>query len=239
MISVIIPVYNMADKLARCLKSIREQTLYAVPGALEVIIVNDGSKDGIDQAVKRESYIFNEKNVPLKYVSQDNQGANAARNRGFSESSGEFIIFCDADVIMRPDMLDKMKSALLTNPSSSYAYSSFFWGAKKFRLWAFDAERLKQMPYITTTSLVRREYFPGFDENLKRLQDWDLWLTMLEQGCVGVWIDEPLFKIITGGTMSDWVPKAAYKFLPFLPQVKKYKDAVEIVRKKHGLDPRP
>jgi len=235
MISVIIPVYNMAGKLEKCLGSIMAQTMLGVPGALEIIIVNDGSSDNIEYVVGKEKYFFDEKNIPFKYVSQQNQGANAARNRGFKESGGEFIIFCDADVILKPEMLDKMKCALLTNPEASYAYSSFFWGAKKFKLWAFDAERLRRMPYITTTSLIRREYFPGFDEKIKRFQDWDLWLTMLEKGYTGVWIDEPLFTVITGGTMSNWLPKFAYKLLPFLPAVKKYKNSVEIIRKKHNL----
>jgi hypothetical protein len=86
-------------------------------------------------------------------------------------------------------------------------------------------------------SLIRRSDFPetGWDESIKKLQDWDLWLTMLEQGHVGLWINKILFRVTPGGTISSWLPAAAYKLLPFLPAVKKYKAAVKIVKAKHGL----
>ena len=132
-------------------------------------------------------------------------------------------------------MLEVMLSTLEKNPQASYAYSSFKYGFKIFKLWPFDAEKLKKIPYIHTTSLIRREFFPGWDENIKRLQDWDLWLTMLEQGRAGVWINKILFKARGGGTISSWLPSFAYKLFPFLESVKKYKAAEEIIRKKHGI----
>jgi len=48
------------------------------------------------------------------------------------------------------------------------------------------------MPYIHTTSLIKKDYFPGFDENIKRFQDWDLWLTMLQSGHTGYFINQIL-----------------------------------------------
>ena len=88
-----------------------------------------------------------------------------------------------------------------------------------------------------SASFIRREHFSsvGWDESIKKLQDWDLWLTMLEQGHTGIWIGQILFKAQTGGTMSSWLPSFAYKLFPFLPSVKKYKKAVKIIKKKHGL----
>jgi len=228
-ISIIIPVYNQADKLRQCLDSICAQK---VPRKnYEVIIVNDGSSDELSIS----DYKSEIKN--LKIINQENKGSNAARNRGFQEARGEYLLFCDADIIMEPNMFDDMTNALENNPKASYAYPSFYWGAKLFKLWPFDAEKLKKMPYIHTTSLIRREHFPqsGWDENIKRLQDWDLWLTMLEKGKIGIWIDKVLFKVQTGGTMSNWLPAFVYKLLPFLPSVKKYKKAVEIIKKKHLL----
>ena len=134
-------------------------------------------------------------------------------------------------------MLELMLKTLKDNPSASFCYSSFIWGHKKFKLWPFDAEKLKIMPYITTTSLIRLKDFSGFDESLKKFQDWDLWLTMLYQGRTGVWIDKILFKMAVGGTqtMSNWLPALAYKLLPWLPQVKKYNKAMAIIKKKHNL----
>jgi hypothetical protein len=91
------------------------------------------------------------------------------------------------------------------------------------------------MPYIHTSSLIRRADFPGFDETLKKFQDWDLWLSIAESGGKGVWIDKMLFSVAPGGSMSDWLPAIAYRLLPFLPAVKKYNKARLIIKKKHGL----
>ncbi len=230
MISIVIPVYNGADKLVRCLESIKKQTYQD----FEIIVVNDGSKDNVAEVAARYKQ---ELALKFSFIEQENQGVCAARNRGARAAKGELIIFCDADLEMRPWMLEKMRAVLAAHHEASFVYSSFYWGWKLFRLWPYDAQKLRQMPYIMTTSLMRREHFPGFDVRIKKLNDWDLWLTMLEQGHTGIWIDEPLFKANTGGfqTMSSWVPGFAYKLLPFLPTVKKYKKALAEVKQKHGI----
>lgn len=224
-ISIIIPIYNGEKTLEQCLNSIFRQTLDQTK--IEIITVNDGSTDGT-------------KNILEKYqrkvtvVNQPNKGANQARNTGEKLATSPFIIFCDADIIMKETMLQKMYEALENNPDVSYVYSSFIFGKKLFKLWEFDTAKLKKMPYIHTTSLIRKEHFPGFDKNLKKFQDWDLWLTMLERGYVGKFIPETLFIIKSGGTMSNWLPKFMYKF-SFLPTVKKYQQAEKIIKEKHHL----
>lgn len=230
MISIIIPVHNQADKIGFCLDSIANQTELD----WELIIVDDGSDDNIQEIVSR--FISRYPAKAIKFFSKSNEGSNPTRNFGFGKSSGEFVIFCDADVVMNPQMLAKMKYTLETNPDKSFVFSSFYYGAKLFKLFPYDEARLKKMPYIHTSSLIRREDFPGFDPTLKRLQDWDLWLTMLEAGKKGIWIDEPLYKTLLGkGHMSNWLPKVTYKLLPFLPSVKKYKAAVSTIKLKHKL----
>jgi len=230
MISIIIPVYNQADHLDKCLTSIEKQIYINY----EIIIVDDGSDDHIGTVVKKYRQIFG---LKMAYFEQANQGASAARNRGAELAKGEYIIFCDADIIMKPAMLESMLRTLRTNPGASFCYSSFFWGRKKFKLWPFDAEKLKQMPYINTASLIKKEHFPGFDEGLKKFQDWDLWLTMVEAGHTGIWFNQILYKVNTGGaqTMSRWLPGPIYKLLPFLPAVKRYNQAKAIIMKKHNL----
>ncbi len=223
MISVIIPVYNAEKTLKQCLESIFRQT----NSEIEIIAVNDGSID--DSLAILRQYADR-----IKIINQSNAGAPTARNAGFKESRGEQVIFCDADVIMSPKMLEKMSVALDENPAAAYAYSSFRFGFKKFRLWPFDAIKLRQMPYIHTTSLIRREFFSGFDESLKKFQDWDLWLTILERGGEGVWLDEVLFAVKSGGTMSAWLPKISYR-LPWLKTVRQYDEAKEIIKKKHKI----
>ncbi len=245
MISIIVPIYNQKPKiLKKCLDSIAQQT----DKDFEVIVIDDGSDKEVPISSDNvESPRWNRGNFkfPIKVIRQEHGGANAARNRGFRESKGEFLLFCDSDVEMREDCLEKMLQSLKSNSDASYAYSSFKYSWKKFKLWPFDAEKLKKMPYIHTTSLIRREHFPGFsaqggpasgwDENIKRLQDWDLFLTMAEQGRCGVWISKILFKVHPGGLMSKWLPKIFYK-IPWLSSVKKYKEAMEIIKNKHHLN---
>jgi glycosyltransferase involved in cell wall biosynthesis len=229
-ISVIIPLYNQAKQLAEGLDSLTKQTIIKngfLDGLFEVIIINDGS-DNISRE-EIESLVSNFKELEISIIHQENKGAPVARNKGFEKSTGEYVIFCDADVVMKPEMLEKMIKVLDKNPEVSYVYSSFKFGFKKFKLWEFNPETLKKIPYIHTTSLIRRNSFIGFDESLKRFQDWDLWLAMLKKGYQGKWINDSLFNVKTGGTISKWLPG-------FLANKDKgYLSAKEIIIKKHNL----
>lgn len=232
LISIVIPAYNHAEDLRLALQSILTQTYKEY----EVIVVNDGSVDHTSQVIAKMEPTFKERNLPFLAISQTNQGAQHARNRGFKEAKGDLVIFWDADVVAHPQLLEKMLAALAANPEASYAYSSFIYGKKKFKLWPFDAEKLKTMPYIHSTSLVRKKHFPGWDTRIARLQDWDVWLTMLAKGQTGIWVDDFLFTVKTEhGTMSEWLPKFLYK-IPWLKRVKKYNDAMAVIKKKHQLD---
>ncbi|MFH0819832.1 MAG: glycosyltransferase family A protein [bacterium] len=242
-ISIIIPTYQHAKELAKCLDSILTQTFQD----FEVIVVNDGSTDETSEVLEKYKRRFSarggsasggkNKDLGFKIINQENQGANPARNRGAQEAKGEYFLFCDADIAMEPSMLEKMANALQTNLDKSYVYCSFKFGWKTFKLWPFDAEKLKKMNYIHTTSLLRRVDFPGFDEKIRRLQDWDLWLMLLEKGKTGLWLSEILFQVTPRQKgMSQWLPSFFYKFLPFSPQVKKYKEAERIIKEKHHLN---
>lgn len=232
MISIIIPVYNQSKQLDLCLDAISNQTFTNY----EIIVVNDRSTQKMSLLMAKYRKVFG---INITFLHNSiNHGAPYSRNKGFKKSRGEFIIFCDADVVMKAKCLEKMYHALKEREEVSFVYSSFRYGNKKFKCFPFDKELLKQMPYIHSTSLIRRAHFPasGWDQALERLQDWDLFLTMVKWGHEGYWIDEVLFTSIGGGgTMSSWLPKLSYKLLPFLPAVKRYKDAVAIVKKKHGI----
>lgn len=232
MISVIIPIYNQASKLSKTLASLKNQSYLD----FEVILVNDGSKDGPDKVFAEFSKTAKIKG-DLLYFSQKNKGAPAARNLGFSKSKGEFIIFCDADAILKENMLETLIDALKFNPQASFSYSAFKWGRKTFKPGVFSYERLQKEPYIHTMSLIKRDDYLNFkwDESIKKFQDWDLYLSMAKADLFGVYVDEILFTVIPGGHISYWLPSFAYKYLPWLPAVKKYNNAKEIIYKKHGL----
>ncbi len=232
MISIIIPTYQHEKEIGKCISSILNQTFEDY----EIIVVNDGSTDNTLKVL--ENY-----KGKIKIINQENRGASSARNRGFKESKGEFILFCDADMILRSDMLEKLLEALKENPDKSYAYSSFKFGWKKFKAGEFDKEKLKKINYIHTSTLIRRQHFLGFDELLKKFQDWDLWLSMSEHNYYGIWVREVLFKIKPRQSgMSHWLPsffyKAPFKKLGIYSKIiNDYEKAKEIINKKHNLFP--
>src|SRR5260221_8930617 len=138
MISIIIPCYNHAWAIGDCLFSVFAQS---IEEDVEVIVVDDGSTDDLDAALAAWK-------DHVHFFRQDNAGGPSARNRGFKESKGEFVIFCDADVILMPDAIEKMRAALTAHPEAAYAYSSFRFGWKGFRLRPFDATALKRENFI-------------------------------------------------------------------------------------------
>ena len=97
-VSVIVPVYNVENYLAKCLDSLVNQTLQEI----EIVVVNDGSTDN-SQAVINE---FQQK-FPLliKAFQKQNGGLSDARNYGISKVSGEYFMFVDADDYISTDTL--------------------------------------------------------------------------------------------------------------------------------------
>ncbi len=232
LISVIIPAYNHANSLPFCIESVFAQTYSNV----EIIVVNDGSTDNT-------AGVLDYYKDRIRVVTEENKGANPARNRGLMQAKGDFVIFCDADVIMKPEMLKEMMRALNDHPEASYAYSGFKFGWKTFHGTAFDATLLRSTSFVHTTSLVRRADFPGFDESVMRLQDWDVWLTMLEQGKTGILVPGVLFYVRIDGASrigSSWLPKIVYR-IPWRrlfcqpERVRKYEEAKAIIKAKHHL----
>ena len=83
-VSVVVPVYNGATFLAACIESIRNQGI----DDLEIVVVDDGSTDDSLQIAR---------SLSVRVVSQSNGGVSVARNRGFLECTGEFVVFQDQD----------------------------------------------------------------------------------------------------------------------------------------------
>ena len=146
MISIIIPVYNQADKLGQALESIALQT----DQNFEVIVVDDGSTDNPEKTFS--DFTSSQCNTQGRcddggylFLHQKNAGAPAARNHGFRESKGEYLFFCDADIIMKPNLLEKLRLALEAHPEASYSYSSFYFGGKLFKVGDFSTERMRKI----------------------------------------------------------------------------------------------
>lgn len=99
-ISVIIPAYNIAPYLARCLESVRQQTYKE----LQIIIVNDGSTD---QTGKIADF-FSEKDKRFHVIHKENGGVSAARKTGLEKAEGDYIGFVDGDDYIEPMMYERL-----------------------------------------------------------------------------------------------------------------------------------
>lgn len=103
LISVIVPVYNREKFISKCVDSLLRQTY----DNLEIILVDDGSKDSSLDICKRYAL----KNKKIKVVSKENGGVSSARNAGLKAAGGDYIGFVDSDDKISPGMYN----VLLTN----------------------------------------------------------------------------------------------------------------------------
>ncbi len=126
-------------------------------------------------------------------VPDKGKGANWARNQGFKRVSTEYVLFSDNDIKWRENAILSLLKALEEHPEASYSYGAYKMGDQIYCDQEFDEDLLYLTNYISTMSLVRTKDFPGFDEKIERFQDWDVWLTMLEDGKKGVYCGEVIF----------------------------------------------
>ncbi len=103
-ISVIVPVYNVADYLDRCATSIINQTY----NNLEIILIDDGSTDNSGKLC--DEYALKDSRITIFH--QDNKGLSEARNSGLRIASGKYIFFCDSDDYLELDCLERMLGRL-------------------------------------------------------------------------------------------------------------------------------
>lgn len=100
LLSIVVPVYNVAPYLDRSIRSILGQTYQN----LEVILVDDGSTDGSGEIC--EEYARQDSRVVL--ICQENQGASAARRNGIRVASGTYMGFIDPDDYIDPDFYERL-----------------------------------------------------------------------------------------------------------------------------------
>ncbi|MCS4086116.1 glycosyltransferase involved in cell wall biosynthesis [Salinibacter ruber] len=110
-VSILIPVYNAEEWLADTLECALGQTWLNK----EVIIVDDGSTDNSLEIARRH------KGSNVKVISQENQGACAARNRALTHAQGQYIQYLDADDLMPADKIEVQMRALRSGPPDSVA----------------------------------------------------------------------------------------------------------------------
>ena len=107
MVSVIIPNYNEAKFISKCLDSVLNQTYKDI----EIIIIDDGSDDGSIDIIK----YYVEKNENIQAFYNHRQNAAIARNLGIKNAKGKYLFFLDADDYVYPESIEKMVKAAEEN----------------------------------------------------------------------------------------------------------------------------
>ena len=113
LVSVIVPVYNSKAYLKRCVDAILKQTY----SNLEVILVDDGSKDD-SYMICKEYEAFDKR---VRVFTKENGGSSSARNVGIKEAKGDYICFCDSDDYYEPDIVENLSKVFDKYPDAIIA----------------------------------------------------------------------------------------------------------------------
>jgi glycosyltransferase involved in cell wall biosynthesis len=193
-VSVIVPAYNAMKYLPETLDSILKQTFTN----FEVLIINDGSSDNIIEWCTQIT------DPRVKLISQQNMGLSSARNTGIKYSQGEYIALLDSDDTWVKTKLAKQVEFFKNHPSvdlvhtwielmneQSISTGRILKSSAEGNVWQ---QLLQQNAIACLSVMVRRHCFEtvgGFDEKLRSLEDWDMWIRIAINYKFGV-IKEPL-----------------------------------------------
>lgn len=187
-VSVVVPSYNHASFVGKCLRSIIRQTR----NPRELIIIDDGSSDGsprvVEQALKDCSF-------PCELIVRPNRGLCATLNEGLSRSRGKYFAYLGSDDIWLPRFLQERVALLETRPAAILAYGHVFVIDEQERIidctsdWArySDGDARRMLLWSTAppspTVLYRRQALErhGWNEQAK-LEDYELYLRLSAEG---------------------------------------------------------
>ena len=177
-VSVIIPVFNRAKLIYRSINSVINQT-YPVN---EIIVIDDGSKDGTYDLVKRDF-------PQVMLTHQENKGVSTARNAGIKLAKSKWIAFLDSDDEWLPKKVEKQINLLNTNFSYKICHTDEVWirnqvrvnPMKKHRKYGGDIyNKCLPLCVISPSSIIiHKDIFNNvglFDESLPVCEEYDMWL---------------------------------------------------------------
>jgi len=195
LVSVIMPAYNSAAFIAEAIQSVLQQTYLN----WELLIIDDASADNTIEIIKT----FNSDPRIRYFQNKTNLGAGVSRNVGTKVAHGSYIAFLDADDLWLPfklkTQLDFIKSKNLEMTFSSYYLIDEFGQALP--------KKVQALPILTFKKLLKSNYVGNltgiynvtklgkiYSPNLRKRQDWALWLTILKKIESTQGILEPLAK---------------------------------------------
>ena len=162
-VSVIVPIYNVEKYLEKCINSLLSQTLEDI----QIILVNDGSKDNSGNIAKE--YEKNNKNRII-YVEKENGGLSDARNYGLKYATGDFIAFLDSDDYIEKNAYEEMYNKAIEE-NADYVECDFIWEfPNKIRIdkqypYKNKKEMLSFVRVVAWNKLIKRQLIT--DNNLE------------------------------------------------------------------------
>jgi len=209
-LSVIIPTFNRAQLLDRALTSVYAQKPCEYFSTIEVIVVDDGSRDNTAALVA-------EKFPQANYLYQENLGVSAARNKGLAAASGEWLALLDSDDEWLPHKLATQFSNL-NEAGLLVCHTEEIWVRNGVRVNQMNKhkkaggdvfERCLPLCAMSPSSIVLHrsifEQVGEFDESLPACEDYDLWLRIAANYKVA-YVEEPC--IIKYGGHDDQLSRA-------------------------------
>ncbi len=206
-VSVIIPTYNRSKLLQLTVESVLNQTYPAV----EVIVVDDGSKDDTEMVMQKYA-------GRVIYIKQANRGVSAARNTGFRASSGLYINFLDDDDLFMPTKIERQVQMLEAQPEAGLVHCRYYYVDE-------NANPIDEVGLLPERQVLRKlvcgcflwsgapllhrqclERVGGFDEETpSSCEEWDLWLRVAQAGYPFACVQEPLgaYRIVSGSRMVN------------------------------------
>lgn len=220
LISFVLPVYRKPPEVFRkCLATLFDKS---VPKDVEIFAVFDGPDAELEKVAKEFPSV---QSIVIEHA-----GGPKARNTGLDKATGKFVWFVDADVYFKPGHIKRMMDEFEAVPDADFVYSGYEMaeGQGEFQSEPFDAYSLESGNFISSMAPIRREKAPRWDESLEAAQDWDYWLTAVENGCKGVFVEGSGFitdTYRTGLSSVKWSEKNRDQ-------------TIYTVRRKHGIPDR-
>lgn len=157
LVSVIIPIFNAGSGLTRCMSAV----LALNYSSIEVILVDDGSTDGSSMVCDD----FAATNACIVVVHQDNAGVSAARNVGLARASGDYVVFVDADDLLRPDALAVVVPRMEQAAADVACFGMTFVYRDGVRDIGRTVMSAGQEMLLSDASALRRQFFELFECN--------------------------------------------------------------------------
>ncbi len=189
LVSVITPAYNSQEFIAETITSVISQTY----SNWELIIVDDNSKDNTENVVN--AFIKREPNNIQYLKNSANKGAASARNSAIKIAKGDYIAFLDADDVWKPEKLETQVSFMLAQ-NTDVCYSSYDLMLENGEL---THKTVKALPRLSYKKLLKCNYIGNltgiynartlgkiYAPNLRKRQDWLLWLKAVEKSSTQV-----------------------------------------------------